>query len=282
MPAPAYVLPLALLGVPGRPQRHHQRAAGPRRAAVVLGGVALPARRRQAARAGRAAAPGCCSSVPATLRPGLGHERRVGPRPVRRRRASPCCSRGWPTPPSASPTPTPTAAGAPAWRTGLLLALGAAFAPLTYWFALVLAVLVIGAGFVISARAMRDRSVWGPPAAALLVPAGAAGALVGARRAPRRGRRPRARRRPAADGDRRLRRPRRPGTSATPVRPAWLGLLLLAVAVLALVPSRHPDPGARLLDRGARGGAGRRRRSACSPSSGTPWPPRPGSASSSS
>lgn len=57
-----------------------------------------------------------------------------------------------------------------AWRTGLLLALAASFAPLAFWFALVLAVLVVGAGFWISARAMRDRSVWGPPAVALACP----------------------------------------------------------------------------------------------------------------
>ena len=70
-----------------------------------------------------------------------------------------------------------------AWRCGLLLALGTAFAPVLFWF---------GArprrwswsapAFAICPRAMRDRSVWGPPAAALGDGAGAAGALVAARR----------------------------------------------------------------------------------------------------
>ena len=56
------------------------------------------------------------------------------------------------------------------WRTGLLLALATAFTPVAYAFALVLAGLVIGAAFWISPRAMRDRSVWGPPAATLATP----------------------------------------------------------------------------------------------------------------
>ncbi len=54
-----------------------------------------------------------------------------------------------------------------AWRCALLLALGAAFAPLLFWFGIVLALVVVGAGFAISPRLMRDRSVWGPPAVAL-------------------------------------------------------------------------------------------------------------------
>ena len=127
------------------------------------------------------------------------------------------------------------------WRTGLLLALGAAFAPLTYWFALVLAVLVIGAGFVISARAMRDRSVWGPPAAALLCPPvllapwwvpavlhGAATALaLDAGRLPM-----------ETVGFTDL----VTGHVGDAGAPAWLGLLLLAVAVLALVPASTRVP----------------------------------------
>ena len=128
------------------------------------------------------------------------------------------------------------------WRTGLLLALGAAFAPLTYWFALVLAVLVIGAGFVISARAMRDRSVWGPPAAALLGPAGAAGPLVGARgphTAPAAALALDAGRLPMATvGFTDL----VTGHLGDAGAPAWLGLLLLAVAVLALVPAATRIP----------------------------------------
>ncbi len=57
------------------------------------------------------------------------------------------------------------------WRTGLLLTVAAAFAPVAFWFSLVLAALVVGAGFWISPRAMKDRSVWGPPAATLVTPA---------------------------------------------------------------------------------------------------------------
>ncbi len=58
-----------------------------------------------------------------------------------------------------------------AWRSALLFALGAAFAPLVFWLGLVLALVVVGVGFVLAPRAMRDRSVWGPPAASgLTVP----------------------------------------------------------------------------------------------------------------
>ena len=122
-----------------------------------------------------------------------------------------------------------------AWRTGLLLALAAAFAPLAFWFSLVLAALVVGAGFWISARAMRDRSVWGPPAAALGVPVlllapwwapalltGAGAALVlDIGRLPM-----------ATVGFEDL----VTGHLGDAGAPALLGLLLLAVAVLALVP----------------------------------------------
>jgi hypothetical protein len=128
-----------------------------------------------------------------------------------------------------------------AWRTGLLLALAAAFAPLAYWFALVLTVLVIGAGFWISRRAMRDSSVWGPPTAALACPpvllapwwlpavlndAAAALALDT-------GRLPMAR----IDFADLV-----TGHLGDAGAPAWLGLLLLAVAVLALIPTRTRIP----------------------------------------
>ena len=128
-----------------------------------------------------------------------------------------------------------------AWRTGLLLALAAAFAPLAWWFAVVLAVLVIGAGFWISARSMRDRSVWGPPAAALLCPpvllapwwgpalaSGAGAALVlDAGRLPM-----------ATVGFADL----VTGHLGDAGAPAGLGLVLLGAAVLALVPSRTRIP----------------------------------------
>jgi len=58
-----------------------------------------------------------------------------------------------------------------AFRVALLLSVGAAFAPLTWWFAVVLGGLVVGAAFWIAPRLMRDRTMWGPPAVALgLVP----------------------------------------------------------------------------------------------------------------
>ncbi|WP_051549116.1 glycosyltransferase family 2 protein [Nocardioides sp. URHA0032] len=58
-----------------------------------------------------------------------------------------------------------------AWRTGLLLALATAFAPVLWLFAVVLGLVVVVAAFLIVRGAGRDRSVWGPPAAAVgLVP----------------------------------------------------------------------------------------------------------------
>lgn len=57
------------------------------------------------------------------------------------------------------------------WRTGVLLALGTAFVPGVWLFALLAAALVVAAAFAISPRLLRDRSAWGPPAWALaLVP----------------------------------------------------------------------------------------------------------------
>lgn len=55
-----------------------------------------------------------------------------------------------------------------AWRSALLLALGAAFAPVSWIFAALLGLVVVAAAFAIAPAAMRDRSVWGPPAVALL------------------------------------------------------------------------------------------------------------------
>lgn len=128
-----------------------------------------------------------------------------------------------------------------AWRVGLLLALAAAFAPLAFWFALVLAVLVVGAGFWVSARAMRDRSVWGPPATALACPVllltpwwlpalwtGSGPALVlDVGRLPM-----------ATVGFADL----VTGHLGDAGAPAFLGLLLLAAAVLALVPAATRIP----------------------------------------
>ena len=58
-----------------------------------------------------------------------------------------------------------------AWRTGLLLALGTAFVPAVWLFALLAAAIVVAAGFWLAPTLLRDRSVWGPPATAVgLVP----------------------------------------------------------------------------------------------------------------
>ncbi|WP_181312324.1 glycosyltransferase family 2 protein [Nocardioides campestrisoli] len=56
-----------------------------------------------------------------------------------------------------------------AWRTGLLLALAAAFVPGVWLFGLLAAGIVVAAGFAIAPRLLKDRSAWGPPALALAV-----------------------------------------------------------------------------------------------------------------
>lgn len=53
------------------------------------------------------------------------------------------------------------------WRTGLLLALSAAFVPAVWLFAVLAAGIVVAAGFAIAPTLLRDRSAWGPPALAL-------------------------------------------------------------------------------------------------------------------
>jgi GT2 family glycosyltransferase len=55
-----------------------------------------------------------------------------------------------------------------AWRTGLLLTLMVCFTPSAWLVALVLALFVVVAAFRIVPARMRERSVWGPPATALL------------------------------------------------------------------------------------------------------------------
>jgi GT2 family glycosyltransferase len=128
-----------------------------------------------------------------------------------------------------------------AWRAGLLLALGTAFAPVLFWFGLALAAVVVGAGFAISPRSMRDRSVWGPPAVALgLVPllllpywlpallTGAGeGLLLDAGRLPM-----------DQLGFRELVTGRLGDSGA----PWWLGLMLVVLAAAALVPARTRIP----------------------------------------
>jgi GT2 family glycosyltransferase len=128
-----------------------------------------------------------------------------------------------------------------AFRVGLLLTLAAAFAPLTWWFALVLGVLVVGAAFWISRRLMSDPSVWGPPATAVgLVPVllspwwlpalwtGAGQALfLDAGRLPM-----------TTIGYADL----LTGHVGDAGAPWWLGVAVLAAAVAALIPSRTRIP----------------------------------------
>ncbi len=122
-----------------------------------------------------------------------------------------------------------------AWRSALLLALGAAFAPVSWIFAALLGLVVVAAAFAIAPAAMRDRSVWGPPAVALLtaplllaawwVPAlqhGASeGLLLDTGRLPA----------PSVDGINLL-----AGRLDTLGAPWWLGAVLAVLAVLALLP----------------------------------------------
>lgn len=122
-----------------------------------------------------------------------------------------------------------------AWRSGLLLALACAFAPVLWLFAVVLGLVVVAAAFGIVRGTARDRSVWGPPGLALgLVPVllapwwlpavqrGAAeGLLLDVGRLPL----------PAVDGLDLL-----AGRLDDLGAPWWLGIVVAALAVLALVP----------------------------------------------
>lgn len=54
-----------------------------------------------------------------------------------------------------------------AWRTALLLALGAAFVPGLWLFALLATAVVLGSAAFIAPRLLRDRDSWGPPVAAV-------------------------------------------------------------------------------------------------------------------
>ncbi|WP_183095297.1 glycosyltransferase family 2 protein [Nocardioides stalactiti] len=122
-----------------------------------------------------------------------------------------------------------------AWRTGLLLALLTAFAPVTWWLCAVLGAVVVAASTLVVRSAVKDRSVWGPPVTALAVPAvllapwwvssvleGAGGALfLDVGRWPT----------PATDGLDVL-----VGRFGDLGAPWWLGLALPLLALLALLP----------------------------------------------
>ncbi|GAB4013641.1 glycosyltransferase [Nocardioides ultimimeridianus] len=131
--------------------------------------------------------------------------------------------------------PAPERRWRAAWRAGLLLALLTAFAPLMWWLFLLLAGAVLGLATVVVRAAVADRSVWGPPVAALALPlvllapwwlpslweGAGAGLLLDI------GRWPTA---PTSGVD--LLLGRLGGVGA----PAWLGVLVPVLALLALIP----------------------------------------------
>ena len=122
-----------------------------------------------------------------------------------------------------------------AWRSALFLALGTAFAPMVFWVGVVLALVMVGVGFLIAPTAMRDRSVWGPPAAALgsvpillapwwlpeLIHGAGAGLFFDAGRLPM----------PAIGFQELLL-----GRVGDGGAPWWLGLVFVVLAALALIP----------------------------------------------
>ncbi len=121
------------------------------------------------------------------------------------------------------------------WRAGLLLAVLTAFAPVMWWLCVVLGATVLGAASLVVRGAVRDRSVWGPPLLAVGVPllallpwwlpalleGAATGSLLDV------GRWPTA---PTSGVDLLL------GRLGDAGAPWWLGILLPLLAVLALVP----------------------------------------------
>ncbi len=151
------------------------------------------------------------------------------------------------------------------WRTGLLLALASAFSPVAWWLTLAVLVAVVAAGSLVARGAILARDVLGPPLLALAVPvvllapwwvaalsSGSEGALVAES-----GRQPAAQLVPLDVLTGRL------DVAAAPV---WSGVVLLVLAVLALAPrsSRIPVGLCWLVVLSATlvgcGGLGRRRR----------------------
>jgi GT2 family glycosyltransferase len=122
-----------------------------------------------------------------------------------------------------------------AWRVGLLLTIGCAFAPVLWVLAAGLGLVVVAAAALVVRGAVRDRSVWGPPATAIVlvplllspwwIPAiqrGAAEALLlDTGRLPV----------PGADGLDLV-----TGRLASLGAPWWVGLPLAVLALLALLP----------------------------------------------
>ena len=128
-----------------------------------------------------------------------------------------------------------------AWRTALLVALGAAFVPGVWLFALLVAAIVFGAAAFVAPRLLKERDAWGPPVAGLLaVPVllapwllplittgSAPGLLLEAGRLP---------------GDRVDFVGLVTGRLGDLGAPWWLGALLAVLAVLALVPTSTRVP----------------------------------------
>lgn len=122
-----------------------------------------------------------------------------------------------------------------AWRSGVLLSLVTAFAPVAWLFAALLGAVVLAAAAAIVPGAMRDRSAWGPPAAAmgvvplLLAPWWLPALLTGAGRGLLldAGRQPG----PAVETLGVL-----TGRFAEGGAPAWLGGVVVVLAAAALVP----------------------------------------------
>ncbi|MBC9735431.1 glycosyltransferase family 2 protein [Nocardioides marmotae] len=122
-----------------------------------------------------------------------------------------------------------------AWRTGVLLALTTAFTPAAWPFAVVLGVVVLAAAYAVVRSGLRERSVWGPPVVALAVPlvllvpwwlpslteGAAAGLLLDAGRLPS----------PTVSPLDLL-----AGRIGDLGAPWWLGAAVVVLAVLALVP----------------------------------------------
>lgn len=122
-----------------------------------------------------------------------------------------------------------------AWRTGLALTLLTAVAPVAWWLYAAIVVVLLATAALLARSAVRERSVWAPPLSALGVPAvllapwwlpslwtgAAAGLLLDVGRWPT----------PATGGlDLLL------GRFGDTGAPWWIGVLLPALAVLALVP----------------------------------------------
>ena len=137
--------------------------------------------------------------------------------------------------------PEPDGRWRAAWRTALLVALGAAFVPGLWLFALLAASIVFGAAVFVAPRLVKERSVWAPPVVSLLavpvllapwllplVTTGSApGLLLEAGRLP---------------GDRVDFVGLLTGRLGEVGAPWWLGALLAVLAVLALLPSSTRVP----------------------------------------